>query len=108
MALGEGTPTRPILAEYSLPLLEQMITIVAASCIMAYSLYTFFSDTGRHRPYLMATIPFVLYGLFRYLYLSYRKGHGETPEQTLAEDQPLRINLLLWTITVIGAMLAGR
>ena len=82
-----------------------MITIVSASCIMAYSLYTFFSETGKHRPYLMATIPFVLYGLFRYLYLSYQRNLGETPEQVLLEDLPLRVNLLLWTVTVIAALL---
>ena len=105
VALGAAPPTRPILAEYTIPLLDQMITIVAATCIMAYSLYTFYSDTGRQRPYLMATIPFVLYGLFRYLYLVYRHDKGEAPESVLAEDLPLRINLGLWVIVALLALL---
>lgn len=106
VALGGATSTRPILAEYSVPLLDQMINIVASTCVMAYSLYTFFSETAKDRPYLMATIPFVLYGLFRYLYLSFKKGQGEAPELVLSDDLPLRINLLLWTLTVVTAMLA--
>jgi 4-hydroxybenzoate polyprenyltransferase len=106
VALGDAPPTRPILAEYSVPMLEQMITIVAAACIMAYSLYTFFSETGRHRPYLMATIPFVIYGIFRYLYLAYRHNQGEAPEMVLAEDLPLRLNLVLWALTAAAALLS--
>jgi len=107
VALGEAPPTRPILAEYSVPLLDQMITIAAAACVMAYTLYTFFSDTGKRRPYLMATIPFVIYGLFRYLYLMYRRGQGETPESIVVEDPPMRLSLLLWTITVLIALFYG-
>ena len=60
---------RQILKEYTLPLLDQMITIVTAATVMAYSLYTFQGPTGDHR--LMVTIPLVLYGMFRYLYLVY-------------------------------------
>ena len=107
VALGDRPATRAILADYSLPLLDQMINIVASTCLMAYALYTFFSDTGKHRPYLMATIPFVLYGLFRYLYLSYRRNEGEAPELVLAGDVPLRLNLLLWTLTAALALLVG-
>ena len=100
VALGAGTPTRAILKEYSLPMLEQMTTIVASACVMSYTLYTFFSlsQTGQSRPYLMATIPFVIYGLFRYLYLSHKKGMGEAPEAALVEDKPLMINVLLWAL----------
>ncbi len=103
IALGERPATRPILAEYSLPLLDQMTTIVASACIMAYTLYTFFSQgpTGQRRPWLMATIPFVLYGLFRYLYLSHRRGIGETPEATLIEDRPLLVTVILWALTAL-------
>ncbi|WP_309698024.1 decaprenyl-phosphate phosphoribosyltransferase [Armatimonas sp.] len=103
VALGEETPTRAILKEYSLPMLEQMITIVASACVMSYTLYTFFSksQTGQSRPYLMATIPFVLYGLFRYLYLTHKKGMGEAPEAVLVEDKPLVINVLLWALVAM-------
>lgn len=103
-ALGEKTPTRVILAEYSLPMLEQMITIVAAACVMSYTLYTFFSHAQQNRPYLMATIPFVLYGIFRYLYLSHKKGMGEAPETALAEDKPMIINILMWALVALIAL----
>lgn len=99
VALGDRPATRPILAEYSIPMLDQMITIVGASCIMSYTLYSFYSQTGQRRPYLMSTIPFVLYGLFRYLYLSHRKGMGEAPETVLIEDRPLLVNLVLFAFT---------
>jgi 4-hydroxybenzoate polyprenyltransferase len=103
--LGGATPTRPILAEYSVGYLDQMITLTATTCLVAYLLYTFLSPTGRTHPYLMATAPFVLYGLFRYLYLAHQKGMGEAPEAALLEDRPLLVNLLLWIVAVIAAML---
>ncbi|MES2464778.1 MAG: decaprenyl-phosphate phosphoribosyltransferase [Armatimonadota bacterium] len=104
VALGDSPATRPILTEYSLPMLDQMINIVASACLMAYSLYTFNSPTAGKRHYLMATIPFVLYGLFRYLYLSHSKGMGEAPETVLIEDKPLLINIVLYLITAIIAV----
>ncbi len=100
-----GQTTRAVLADYSLPLLDQMITIVAASCVITYALYTFSSKTGQARHGLMATLPFVLYGLFRYLFLTQSKGKGEAPDAVLLEDWPLRINLALWTLTVVVVML---
>jgi 4-hydroxybenzoate polyprenyltransferase len=106
VALGEDTPTRVILKEYSLPMLEQMITIVASACVMSYTLYTFFSksQTGQSRPYLMATIPFVIYGLFRYLYLTHKKNAGESPESVLVEDKPLLANIFLWALIAALAL----
>lgn len=103
VALGEAPPTRAILKEYSLPMLEQMITIVASACVMSYTLYTFFSksQSGQSRPYLMATIPFVIYGLFRYLYLSHKKGMGEAPEAVLIEDRALVVNIVLWALVAV-------
>lgn len=106
-ALGDDSPaTRRILADYSLPMLDQMITIVASSCIMSYALYTFFSRTGQRRPYLMATLPFVIYGLFRYLYLVHRKGEGEAPETVLLKDLPTLINVVLFILTAFVILLA--
>ena len=102
---GARGTTRPVLADYSLPLLDQMITIAASSCVIAYALYTFSSKTGQSRHGLMATLPFVLYGLFRYLFLTQRKGKGEAPDAVLLEDIPLRINLALWTLLVVFVML---
>jgi 4-hydroxybenzoate polyprenyltransferase len=105
-ALGNQTATRPILAEYSIGYLDQMITLTATTVLVSYLLYTFLSPTGRAHPYLMATAPFVLYGLFRYLYLAHRKGQGEAPEIILWEDRPMLVNLILWVLAVVAAMLA--
>jgi 4-hydroxybenzoate polyprenyltransferase len=103
VALGEGTPTRPILAEYTVPFLDQMITIIAAACLISYALYTFFSEANRARPYMMATIPFMLYGLMRYLFVAQKKEMGEAPEMILTKDRPFLINFLLWGIVAFLA-----
>lgn len=97
-AHGTSGSTRAILQEYSIPMLDQLLTIAASSCIMAYTLYSFFSDTGKSHPYLMATIPFVLHGIMRYLYLIHRHGVGETPEATLIEDKPLVATVILYAL----------
>jgi 4-hydroxybenzoate polyprenyltransferase len=92
----EARQHRPILQEYTPALLDQMITIVTAATLMAYALYTFNSPTARGHRSLMATIPFVIYGLFRYLYLIHAKQSGGSPENTLFEDKPLLATILLW------------
>jgi 4-hydroxybenzoate polyprenyltransferase len=96
------------LDEYSPQLLERMINVVAASAIMSYALYTF--DVGGHadRPrWLMLTIPFVLYGLFRYQYLVYNHGEGGSPEQTLLSDRPTIINATLFGIMIVVVLHLG-
>ncbi|GAB4464615.1 MAG: decaprenyl-phosphate phosphoribosyltransferase [Armatimonadaceae bacterium] len=105
VALGDAPPTRRILAEYSIGFLDQMITLVATTCVVSYLLYSFLSPTGRAHPYLMGTAPFVLYGIFRYLYLAQAKGKGEAPETVLLTDRPMAINLLLWLVAVAFALL---
>jgi hypothetical protein len=79
-----------------------MINITCAAVLMAYALYTFapFSDTGRAHPSMMITIPFVIYGIFRYLYLIHSKNAGGHPEQVLLDDRPLLISVVLWVATV--------
>jgi 4-hydroxybenzoate polyprenyltransferase len=89
---------RQILSEYSLPLLDQMITIVTAATLMAYSLYTFLGPTGDK---LMITIPFVLYGMFRYLYLVHMRMEGGSPEEILLRDRHMLATVLLCTALVI-------
>lgn len=91
--------TRKILEEYSPAMLDQMIVIVTSSCLMSYALYTIDSDTAHNHHYLMATIPFVIYGIFRYLYLMHRHSLGEAPDAVLLEDRPMLINILLWGLT---------
>jgi len=90
---------RQILKEYSVPLLDQMITIVTAATLMAYSLYTFQGPTGNHR--LMITIPLVLYGMFRYLYLVHMRMEGGSPEEVLLRDRHMLGTVVLCTTTII-------
>ena len=90
---------RRILKEYSVPMLDQMITIVVAATLMAYSLYTFQGPTGNHR--LMVTIPFVLYGMFRYLYLVYMRMEGGSPEEVLLRDRHMLVTVVLCTAIII-------
>ncbi|TCQ00500.1 decaprenyl-phosphate phosphoribosyltransferase [Serpentinicella alkaliphila] len=93
--------TRKILKEYSPELVRDMINIVTASTVMAYALYTF---TSEHTTYMMVTIPFVIYGVFRYQYILHKKGKkglGESPELILLKDLPLVLNIFLWVLTCI-------
>ncbi len=90
---------RKILKEYSLPLLDQMITIVLTGTLIAYSLYTFQGPTGNH--HLMATIPIVLYGMLRYLYLIHICMGGGSPEEVLLRDRHVLASVALWTIITI-------
>ncbi len=99
--LQEATKHRKILEEYSIPLLDEMISVVTASTVIAYSLYTFTSKTAEQSHYLMLTIPFVLYGIFRYLYLIHKKNLGGSPELILLKDTAMIINILLYLITTI-------
>ena len=83
MQLSGTLGTRRILDEYSPALLDQMIVIVTSASLMSYSLYTISSPTAQTHPYLMLTIPFVIYGIFRYLYLMHRHSLGESPDAVL-------------------------
>ncbi|HEV8688473.1 MAG TPA: UbiA prenyltransferase family protein [Gaiellaceae bacterium] len=80
---------------YSLALVDQLVAVVAASTVIAYSLYTFTA----HSTAMMATIPFVLYGIFRYLLLVHRDDLGEEPEQVLLTDRPILVTVALWAAT---------
>ncbi len=107
--LKEGAEShRKVLAGYSPHLLNQMLSVTAVSTIIAYILYTISERTidkfGTRN--LVFTIPFVLYGVFRYLYLIHHKGEGGNPEDILVTDVPLIINLILWAAAV-GAILYG-
>ena len=95
----EASNHRQILKEYSLPLLDQLITIVIAATIMAYSLYTFQGPTGNHR--LMITIPLVLYGTFRYLYLLHIRMEGGSPEEILLRDRHILGTVVMCTVLII-------
>jgi 4-hydroxybenzoate polyprenyltransferase len=94
---------RLILREYTPRLLDQMISVATASTLMAYSLYTIWPETVEkfETKNLLLTIPFVLYGIFRYLYLVYRKDMGGSPEIILMKDRPLIISIILWLLVVM-------
>jgi len=94
---------RPILAEYSAGLLDQMIAVVTASTVTAYALYTMSPETVAkfHTQLLPATLPFVLYGIFRYLYLLYHRRLGGNPSDIVIRDRALLINTCLWLLTVL-------
>ena len=91
---------RPILKEYSPYLLDQMIAVVTASTVIAYCLYTISEETiakfGTTK--LIFTVPFVLYGIFRYLYLIHQKSEGGTPEVLILKDKPLLLDIFLWIV----------
>lgn len=92
---------RPVLYGYNLPLLDQLITIVSSSTIITYSLYTFSAPNLPSNHAMMLTIPFVLYGIFRYLYLIQIKQAGGAPEELLLQDRPLQVTILLWGAAVL-------
>jgi 4-hydroxybenzoate polyprenyltransferase len=87
------------LEEYTGPLLDDLINIVAGATIIAYSLYTFYASAVPHNHAMMVTIPFVLYGIFRYLLLVHRTDFAGAPEEAVWRDVPLVIDLGLWTVT---------
>jgi 4-hydroxybenzoate polyprenyltransferase len=100
---------RPILSEYSPQLLDQMVAVVTASTLMAYALYTFAPETQAKlgTTWLPLTIPFVLYGLFRYLYLLYRRDLGGDPSEHLLTDRALLVAVALWGGAVLVMVYPG-
>ncbi len=98
---GDANSHRRVLEGYTIPLLDQLITIVSATTIIAYSLYTFSAINLPDNHIMMLTIPFVLYGVFRYLYLIQVKHSGGAPEEVLLEDRPLQITILLWGLAIL-------
>jgi 4-hydroxybenzoate polyprenyltransferase len=101
---------RPTLQEYSPYLLDQMIAVVTPSCVMAYALYTMAQETRDkfQTDRLAWTIPFVLYGIFRYLYLVHRKEQGGSPTDVLLTDRPLLVDVALWALTVVLILYTAR
>ncbi len=92
---------RKILDEYNPYLLDQMISVVTASTLVAYLLYTMDPVTIEkfNSPYIVLTFPFVLYGIFRYLYLVHQKARGGNPTKVLLTDTPLIVNSILWVVS---------
>ncbi len=98
---GVAANHRPALDDYPVPLLDALLHITATAAIMTYSLYTFFAPSLPDDHSMMFTIPFVLYGIFRYLYLVYRRDLGGVPEQVLLDDRPLLVTIVAWGVLVL-------
>jgi 4-hydroxybenzoate polyprenyltransferase len=100
---GEAAAHRPILAEYSESFLDQMVAVVTASTVTAYALYTMSPETVAkfNTRLLPVTLPFVLYGIFRYLYLLYRLELGGNPSDLLLNDRALLVNTGLWMLSLL-------
>ena len=108
LAGEDGSLQRETLEEYTPRFLEQLISIVAPATLVSYILYTFTADNLPDNDAMMLTIPFVMYGLFRYLYLVHHKSLGESPEQILLTDIPLILNIVLWLATASAVLLVYR
>jgi 4-hydroxybenzoate polyprenyltransferase len=98
---GRNNQTRRVLDGYTIPFLDQLITIVSGTTIIAYSLYTFNAPNVPANHTMMLTIPFLVFGIFRYLYLIQVKQEGGAPEELLLSDRPLQITVLLWMVSVL-------
>jgi 4-hydroxybenzoate polyprenyltransferase len=106
----DATKHRTNLAEYSPYLLDQMIGVVTASCVIAYTLYTVSDETVAkfHTDRLSLTVPFVIFGIFRYLYLIHQKQEGGNPSVHLYSDKPLLISIILWVLACVGIIYSAQ
>jgi hypothetical protein len=92
---------RKVLNSYSIPLLDSLINIVLAATLVTYCFYTFSATVTPESHLMMLTIPFVVYGLFRYLFLLHQDTDGRAPEELLFSDRHLQLTILLWGISII-------
>ena len=103
---------RAILAEYSVPFIDQLIAIVAPATLVSYTFYTFSSGVvgSANLPKnfsMLVTVPFVAYGIFRYLYLIHQRKEGESPEDIILADKPLLLNVLAWLVASAAVLLVN-
>jgi 4-hydroxybenzoate polyprenyltransferase len=98
---AQRTPGRSVLEGYSLELVDQLIGIVASATVIAYAIYTLSAD---HSRVLLATVPFVVFGVFRYLLLMHRDDIGEEPEQVLLTDVPILLAVAGWIATAAAIL----
>ncbi|MFN2163529.1 MAG: decaprenyl-phosphate phosphoribosyltransferase [Candidatus Promineifilaceae bacterium] len=100
----EGANHRSILSEYNIDLIDRMLGIVTTGAVVAYSLYTFLAEGLPANHAMMLTIPFVLYAIFRWLYLIHVRHEGGAPEEIVLRDRPLQVDIILWAIVVFIAL----
>jgi 4-hydroxybenzoate polyprenyltransferase len=98
---SQASNTRAILNHYNLPFLDEMMAVVTAGTVMTYSLYTFSAPNLPQNHTMMLTIPFVIYGIFRYLYVIHIQGDGGAPDEVVLTDRPLQVAVILFGLTVV-------
>ncbi|MDY0020477.1 MAG: decaprenyl-phosphate phosphoribosyltransferase [Anaerolineae bacterium] len=107
--LGENAQNhRESLQYYTLPLMDQLIGVVTSATISGYALYTFSAPNLPTNHTMMLTIPFVIYGIFRYLYLVHAKGTTLAPDEVLITDRAMQIDILLWILAVAAVFYIGK
>ncbi len=100
----EARAHRPSLEHYGPQFLDALLSSVTAATIVTYAIYAAFSETAQQNAQVFLTVPFVVYGLFRYLYLIYQKDFGGNPEEVLLTDVPLIVTIVLWLLTAAAAL----
>lgn len=103
--LGDKAGTRKSLMQYNARMLEEFQSITTANTIVSYALYTVL---GAQTPWMAMTIPFVLYAVFRYVYLVEQNGEGAAPDETLLTDAPILVTAVLYAATAVGVILLDR
>ncbi len=86
---------------YNMPLLDDMLRMVTTGTVLSYTFYTFEAKTSLAPNVLLVTVPFIVYGMFRYLYLIHVQGEGGAPDELLFKDKPLLLDIVLWGLTII-------
>jgi 4-hydroxybenzoate polyprenyltransferase len=109
-SLDDAKAHRTALKDYSVAFIDQMINVVTASTVTAYMFYTVSPEVESklHTQYLYLTVPFVLYGIFRYLFLVHQRGEGGNPTQALLTDRPLLLCVALYVVTVVVLLYVAR
>ena len=105
---GEAANHRASLEDYNLVLLDHLLSIVTASMILAYALYTFSAPNLPAGHWMMLTIPFVIYGAFRYLYLIHVRGTTLAPDEVVLTDRPLQVDFVLWGLAAVLILYLGK
>ncbi len=101
---SQASNARAILDHYNLPFLDEMTAVVTAGTVMTYALYTFSAPNLPENHAMMLTIPFVIYGIFRYLYVIHIQGNGGAPEEVLLTDRPLQVAVGLFGLAVVAVL----
>jgi len=103
---ASASDVRVTYKHYNLPLLDDMLRTVTTSSVLSYTLYTFEGKTNLAPNAMLLTVPFVVYGIFRYLYLIHVQGEGGAPDELLFKDKPLLASVVLWVVTVVAVLYA--